>query len=83
LLLSLLAEKPKCKTGPKELLLRELISSCCGKQKPTMSPLRKQGTRAKKLDSRWSLSRTRCGAGMTNMDTYASNRRTVSATVTK
>jgi len=26
---------------------------CCGKQKPTMSPLRKQGSRAKKLDSRF------------------------------
>jgi len=30
-----------------------LISICCGKQKPTMSPLRKQGSRAKKLDSRF------------------------------
>ena len=29
------------------------FSSCCGKQKPTMSPLRKQGSRAKKLDSRF------------------------------
>jgi len=28
-----------------------LPSFCCGKQKPTMSPLRKQGSRAKKLDS--------------------------------
>ena len=26
---------------------------CCGKQKPTMSPLRKQGLGAKKLDSRF------------------------------
>ncbi len=26
---------------------------CCGKQKPAMSPLRKQGSRAKKLDSRF------------------------------
>jgi len=26
---------------------------CCGKQKPTMSPLQKQGSRAKKLDSRF------------------------------
>ena len=31
----------------------EINSSCCGKQKPTMSPLRKQGSRAKKLDSRF------------------------------
>jgi len=30
-----------------------LISICCGKQKSTMSPLRKQGSRAKKLDSRF------------------------------
>ena len=30
-----------------------LISICCGKRKPTMSPLRKQGSRAKKLDSRF------------------------------
>jgi len=29
-----------------------LDSICCGKPKPTMSPLRKQGSIAKKLDSR-------------------------------
>ena len=56
-----------------------------------MSPLRKQGTGTKKLDSRWRLSRTQftphfdagMRVGMTNMDKYASNRRTVSATGTK
>ncbi len=30
-----------------------LTSICCGKQKPAMSPLRKQGSRVKKLDSRF------------------------------
>jgi len=29
------------------------ISICCGKQEAVMSPLRKQGSRAKKLDSRF------------------------------
>ena len=45
-----------------------IFSICCGDQKPTMSPLRKQGARAKKLDSRSPLSRgqvytcaSRCG----------------------
>jgi len=30
-----------------------LIGICCGKQESVMSPLRKQGARAKKLDSRF------------------------------
>ena len=30
-----------------------LFSICCRKQKSTMSPLRKQGSKAKKLDSRF------------------------------
>ena len=34
-------------------ILEQLISICCGKQKPNMSPLRKQGSRTKKLDSRF------------------------------
>ena len=33
--------------------IRNLISSCCGKRKPTMSPLRKQGSTTQKLDSRF------------------------------
>ncbi len=33
--------------------LAKLISFCCGKRKLTMLPLRKQGSRAKKLDSRF------------------------------
>ncbi len=66
--------------------------------KPVLSEVEGAGVQSEKLDSRWSLSRTRCGAGMTNMDTYVrhpalrlapdrphrrtSNRRTVSATGT-
>ncbi len=32
---------------PPEGVVNWLISFCCGKQKPTMSPLRKQGSRGK------------------------------------
>jgi len=40
-----------CNGGTKKY--QPLISFCCGKQELPMSPLRKQGPRAKKLDSRF------------------------------
>ncbi len=43
-----------------ERIVNLLIRSCCGKQKPTMSPLRKQGSRAKKLDSRFRVNDKYC-----------------------
>jgi len=42
-----------------------LISICCGKQKPMMSSLRKQGSRAKKLDSRF-RGNDKCCCGNSN-----------------
>jgi len=43
--------KKYCHAESPDLSGKTLTSSCCGKPKPEMSPLRKQGSMAWKLDS--------------------------------